>query len=350
LNSRDLTDSLEKRYEELGVNIPKVLIPNSDVVDLEKWAVIACDQFTAEPEYWEDVNEIVGSSPSALRLILPEAYLEQAGLDGRIEEINRTMKKYLQSAVFKDVGPGFVYVERHVPGLKVRKGLVIALDLEKYSYEKGAKSIIRPSEDTVVDRLPPRVKIRSNACIELPHILVLIDDDKKQIIEPLQDKTSQMTRLYGFELMKGGGSISGYMVSDRDILEPIVEGLETLADPERFINKYNTIRNDGILIYAIGDGNHSLAAAKAHWENLKANNPAIDKRHPARYALVELMNIHDEGIVFEPIHRVVFNVEPRQLLGALVNTFRDCGACYQLFRLHLSPPPGFRLLRLSPML
>lgn len=324
-------DNLDKKFEKLGVKIPDILLPD-DSINLNKWAVVACDQFTAQPEYWEDVSTLVGDSPSALKLILPEVYLEKSDLESRIDTINSTMEQYLRKGILKNRGSGFVYVKRIVPGLPPRKGLLAALDLEKYDYREGAKALIRPTEGTVVDRLPPRVKIRSNAYIELPHILVLFDDEDECVIEPLDSLTAQMEKLYEFELMKEGGSISGYMVRDKSILEQIYYGLSKLADRESFREKHQVKSDGDILMYAVGDGNHSLAAAKSHWENLKTSNPGIDKHHPARYALVELLNIHDKGIIFEPIHRVVFNTQPRQLLDSLVEWFRNRGtARYKIF-------------------
>jgi hypothetical protein len=317
-------DSLEAKFESLGIKIPEILLPN-DSVDLRKWAVIACDQFTAQPEYWHEVEEFVGDSPSALRLILPEVYLEEPDIDSRIDKINRTMEMYLQSNILECKPPGFVFVKRNVPGVPTRKGLVAAVDLERYDYGERVNSLIRPTEGMVIERLPSRVRIRSNACLELPHILVLIDDSRKCIIEPLENETASMEKLYDFELMKGGGTVSGYHVSNKEILEQIVRGLETLACSDTYSEKYGKNNSENMLLYAVGDGNHSLATAKAHWENLKKSNPGIDKRHPARYALVELMNIHDEGIIFEPIHRVVFSVNPRSLLETLVEWFRNRG-------------------------
>jgi uncharacterized protein (DUF1015 family) len=317
-------DNIDRRFETLGIKIPEILLPG-DNVDLKKWAVVACDQFTAQPEYWQEVEEFVGDSPSALRLILPEAYLEETDIGRRADEIRHSMEQYLHNNILESKGLGFVFIKRKIPGVPTRRGLVVAIDLEQYEYSQKANSLIRPTEGTVVDRLPPRVKIRSMACLELPHIIVLIDDDQRCVIEPLESNTAHMKKLYDFELMKGGGSVSGYLINNKEILEQIACGLETLSCPDVLSRKYNENISENILLYAVGDGNHSLAAAKVHWENLKKSNPEINMQHPARYALVELVNIHDEGVIFEPIHRVVFNVDPRHLLESLIEWFRNRG-------------------------
>lgn len=227
-----------------------------------------------------------------------------------------------------------IYVDRKTPNVPSRKGLIMALDLEMYDYNMGARTLIRATEGTVLDRLPPRIRIREKAAIELPHVMVLIDDPERTVIEPLAEKADSLEKLYDFELMMGGGHIKGYRIDDRNLLEGVAKALEKLADPDLFMKKYNVGPDKGVLLFAVGDGNHSLAAAKAYWEKLKQS---LDKdqqeNHPARFALVEVVNIHDEGLVFEPIHRVVFNVDPEHLLNEAVRYFNSKGnkASYHRF-------------------
>lgn len=287
--------------ENIGLTIPKVLLPNS-TVSMKEWAVVACDQYTAEPEYWEKVAEIVGDKPSTLNLIYPEVYLNEPNKEDRINKINNSMKSYLEKNIWVEK-EGFIYVQRKI-GDKVRQGLIVALDLEKYDYSIGSETLIRATEGTIVERLPPRIKIRENAPVELPHIMVLIDDSKKTVIEPLAPHAK--TLLYDFELMMDGGDIRGYHVN-RDAEAQIISALKTLANPDHFQEKYNLSKDrKDVLLYAMGDGNHSLATAKAIWEQTKENKP---ENHPSRYALVELVNLHSPALVFEPIHRILFGVK-----------------------------------------
>jgi len=189
-----------------------------------------------------------------------------------------------------------------------RTGLILAVDLEKYDFKKGSGSLIRATEGTVVERLPPRVKVRQNALLELPHIMVLIDDPEKTVIEPLSDNISTYEKLYDFDLMMDGGKIQGYKISDEKSIDSVLSAIANLADPETFMKKYSLQNKMDVLLFAVGDGNHSLASAKVHWQNVKAELNADEMiNHPARYALVELINIHDKGLIFEPIHRVVFD-------------------------------------------
>ncbi len=302
-----------KIYDDLGVLVPEVYLPK-DGIDLTKWAVVACDQFTSEPEYWNEVRKIVGDAPSTLNLTFPEVYLEQPGKDERIESIQKTMRKYLDAGILEP-HPGFVYVERSVDG-KTRRGLVLALDLERYDYNKGSSSLIRATEGTIVDRLPPRMKIREGAALELPHILVLIDDPQRTVIEAAEAAKSKLQKLYDFDLMLGSGHLTGYAV-DEALQEKIASALRQLAEPKDFAAKYNLSGNEPVLLFAMGDGNHSLATAKAVWEKLK---PQVGMDHPARYALVEIENVHDEGLEFEPIHRVLFGLK-KDLMDSLKSHF-----------------------------
>ncbi|HEX2978896.1 MAG TPA: DUF1015 domain-containing protein [Anaerolineaceae bacterium] len=291
-----------KRTESIGILVPRVYLPNQDV-DLSRWAVIACDQYTSQKEYWRQVDEIVGNAPSTYKLILPEVYLGQENEAQRIANIQANMKTYLDEHVLIP-HKGMVYVERTVGG-KTRKGLVLALDLEKYDYSKGSQSLIRATEGTIVDRLPPRIKIREGGMLELPHIIVLIDDPQHTVIEAVGAQKAKLNNLYRFDLMCGGGSIAGYLVNQPEIERAIIDGLNRLAEPEHFQAQYGVDDSKAPLLFAVGDGNHSLATAKAIWEKIKHQ---VGMNHPARYALVEIENVHDEGLSFEPIHRVVFNV------------------------------------------
>jgi hypothetical protein len=250
------------------------------------------------------VEDTVGDAPSTLNLIFPEVYLEQAGADERIQRIQKTMQDYLAQEILVPYD-GLVYVERQVGG-KTRKGLVLALDLEHYDYNKGSSSLIRATEGTIVDRLPPRIRIRENARLELPHILVLIDDPTGSVIEPVGAAKSKLKPLYDFELMAGSGHLSGYLVEDQAIEAGVVRALEQLADPHGFSAKYGLSTEKPVLLFAMGDGNHSLATAKAIWEKKKAQ---VGLDHPSRYALVEIENVHDQGLDFAPIHRVVFGLK-----------------------------------------
>jgi len=302
-----------KIITDLGIQIPQVYLPKKGT-DLTKWAVIACDQFTSQPEYWNDVEKIVGDAPSTLNLTFPEVYLEQSGGEERIRNIQATMHKYMDEGILQPYD-GFVYVERTVAG-KTRKGIVLCLDLEAYDYNKGSSSLIRATEGTIVDRLPPRMKIREGAMLELPHILVLIDDPKHTVIEPLSAAKSKLETLYDFDLMLDSGHLAGYAVN-QELENQVVEALRRLASPETFQAKYGIDKDQPVLLFAMGDGNHSLATARAIWEKMK---PQVGMDHPSRYALVEIENVHDEGLEFEPIHRVLFGLK-KDLFGELEKAF-----------------------------
>jgi hypothetical protein len=304
-----------KIINDLGIQIPQVYLPKSGT-DLAKWAVIACDQFTSEPEYWNEVEKIVGDAPSTLKLTFPEVYLETPGGEERIKSIQATMRKYMDEGILQP-HDGLVYVERTVDG-KTRKGIVLSLDLEAYDYNKGSSSLIRATEGTIIDRLPPRMKIREGATVELPHILVLIDDPKRTVIEPLSAAKSKLEKLYDFDLMLGSGHLTGYAVNE-EFENKVVEALRGLAQPETFAAKYGIGKDQPVLLFAMGDGNHSLATAKAIWEKIK---PEVGMDHPARYALVEIENVHDEGLEFEPIHRVLFGLK-KDLFAELEQTFGE---------------------------
>ena len=302
-----------KIISDIGIQIPQVYLPKAGT-DLKKWAVIACDQFTSEPEYWHEVEKIVGDAPSTLNLTFPEVHLERPGEAGRIQNIQATMRKYMDAGILQP-HEGFIYVERSVAG-RTRKGILLALDLERYDFTRGSSSLIRATEGTIVDRLPPRMKIREGAMLELPHILVLIDDPKHTVMEPLTAAKSKLKKLYDFNLMLDSGHLAGYAVSG-EFENQVVEALRALAKSETFAAKYGIEKNQPVLLFAMGDGNHSLATAKAIWEKVKGQ---IGMDHPSRYALVEIENVHDEGLEFEPIHRVLFGLK-KNLFAALESAF-----------------------------
>ena len=290
-----------------------ILLPKD--TDMEKWAVVACDQYTSEPEYWEEVENIVGDAPSTLKITLPEIYLEKDNVAERIKKINKEMEDLLDRNFFKTLDNSLIYLERTGADGKVRKGIIGMVDLEDYSYEKGSQSLIRATEGTVLERIPPRVKVRENAKLELPHVMLLIDDEKKEIIEGLTGKISESEVVYDFDLMQNGGHVKGYKVPE-ELIKNIFAGIEELADKENFEKKYN-VKDKGVLLFSVGDGNHSLATAKACYENLKKTMPKEEyENHPSRYALVEIVNLHSEALEFEPIHRVVFGVNPEKMIEA----------------------------------
>ncbi|MBE6608479.1 MAG: DUF1015 domain-containing protein [Ruminococcaceae bacterium] len=276
-----------------------ILLPKEN---FEKWAVVACDQYTSEPDYWNDVDSIVGNTASALRVTLPEIYLSD-NVGKRIENINATMKKYLDGGIFDTFENSMIYVEREISSGKIRHGIVGALDLEAYDWHPGSKSLIRATEQTVIERIPPRVEIRKNAPLELPHILILIDDPDNKILGNLEASKADMKKAYDFDLMKNSGHISGYLI-DSDAQDAVNKALSEI------------ISSDGML-FAVGDGNHSLATAKECY----TRNPS----ELSRYALCEIVNIHDDSLVFEPIFRVMFGVSPSDVLSSMEKYFGSCG-------------------------
>ncbi len=281
---------------------------------MEKWAVIACDQFSSQPDYWERVRKNAGDAPSTIQLILPEAELGTEQEEAHTQQINKTMERYRKEQVFRAYSDAFVYVERTLESGAIRKGLVGMVDLEAYDYSVGSVSAIRATEKTVVERIPPRMRVRRNASVELPHILMLCDDHDKQLIEPIEEQKSNFPVLYDFDLMEEGGHITGWLVQG----EAVEAFQKRLTEYTANVgSKYTGLPGEP-MVFAVGDGNHSLATAKACYEELKAANPGTDlSGHPARYALVELENIHDEAQVFEPIHRVLTATDPKKLLADL---------------------------------
>ena len=295
-----------------------ILIPKK--TDMTKWSVVACDQYTSEPEYWNEVTKIVGDAPSTLNLTLPEIYLEESDVNERIKRINENMNKLLAEDFFNELEDSMIYLERTQSDGKVREGLMGIVDLEDYSYEVGSQTLIRATEKTVIERIPPRVKVRENAKLELPHIMILIDDEKKDIIESLKNKVTETDVVYDFDLMKNGGHIKGYKLNG-EVINEINTKLENLADKDYFEKKYN-VHDKGILLFAMGDGNHSLATAKACYENLKKTMSKEEYlNNPARYALVELVNLHSSALEFEAINRVVFDVDSKKLVEELTKYY-----------------------------
>jgi len=284
-----------------------IMLPQG--VDLRLWSVIACDQFTSEPEYWEAVEARVGNAPSALRLILPEAFLGLRDTESELKKIEKTMEEYLSGGIFQTISDSYVYAERQLSDGNTRRGLLGILDLEQYDYREDARRLVHPTEGVVEHRLPPRVEVRKRARLEMPHIVVFIDDPDCSVIDPIVYSLESPELLYDFDLMDGGGHITGWRVSGQKARD-VEKALQRLADPRVLEEKYH-VSVDSPVIFAVGDGNHSLAAAKMYWESLK---PALSceerKNHPARYCMAELVNIHDSSVNFEPIHRVVFDTDP----------------------------------------
>ena len=295
-----------------------ILLPQN--CDYDKWAVVACDQYTSQPEYWQRVEERVGRAPSALRLILPESSLDGPQVEIDIMDINATMSRYVREGRFKTLPHAMVYVERTLHNGRVRRGLVGKADLKDYDYEPGSDALIRATEGVVMSRIPPRVAVRKNAPIELPHAMLLADDPGRTVIEPLADQTGSMELLYDFDLMEQGGHLKGWLLGEIQ-LEQVASALSALADPAAFNAKYHT-ENQPVMLFAVGDGNHSLATAKECYERQKRLMPPEKwDTLRARYALCELVNLHDDSLEFEPIHRVVFHTDPEALLDALVRAY-----------------------------
>ncbi len=298
-----------------------ILLP-ADGLEYMKWAVVACDQYTSDENYWKRTKKLVGSAPSTLSMTLPEIYLSKRGKEKRTEAVNATMKENLETGKFKTVVNSFIYLERTLSNGAVRKGLIGKLDLEDYSFEKGAKTLVRATEGTVLERIPPRVEIRKNAPLEFPHVMLLIDDPEKTVIEPLAAKSADFALLYDFDLMHRSGHVKGRIVRT-DAAQNAMKALDRLGSKSVFNKKYG-FKSRKPLVFAVGDGNHSLATAKTCWNEIKSNlTPEEAESHPARYALVEVVNLHDESLKFEPIHRVVFGADATKITVALAGFFND---------------------------
>ncbi len=295
-----------------------ILLPSG--CDMTKWSVVACDQHTSEPEYWEHVDKFIGKDPSTLRMMLPEHMYKDPNLDEMISDKKDTMADYLERGVFRVCKDSYIYVERKLYNGKVRRGLVGALDLECYDFAEDKKPAVRATEGTVMEKLPVRIRLREDAPLELTHVLVLADDPQETIIEPLAAKKDGLPKLYDFELMEKGGHITGYRVNG-ELAESIKDAVAALADSESFNRRYG-LSGEPTMVFATGDGNHSLATAKVCWEKLKPSLSEEERKtHPARYALVEIINIRTEALEFQPINRVVFDVDPEAMVEAMLDFF-----------------------------
>ena len=294
----------------------RILLP-APGTPLNPWACIAVDQFTSQPDYWRRAEALAAGRASTLHIVLPEAYLGQPGEQQRLDRIRRTMADYRKHLLTRVVD-GFVYVERTQADGSVRQGLVGAVDLEAYSYAPGDHPAIRPSENTVVERIPPRLKVRRGAELETPHVMLLADDEACTLIEPVAAVKNRLPLLYDGELMLGGGHLRGWAVEDPDLIAGIEAAVTALGDPAAFAARWPGAAGQPPMTLAVGDGNHSLATAKAYWEERKAVLPP-DKQQtdPARYCLVEVCNVHAPAIEIEPIHRVLFGTRAAQVRAAL---------------------------------
>ncbi len=307
-------------FDSLPFRPADILLPRDCGMPL--WSVVACDQYTSQPEYWQRVEERVGDAPSTLRLILPESRLEGPNVEADIAAINHTMARYLEDDRFDVLPAALLYVERKLSGGQTRRGLIGMVDLEQYDYAPGSPALIRATEGTVLSRIPPRVAVRKNAPIELPHVMILCDDPQRTVIEPLADMTDSMEQVYDFELMEQGGHITGWKLTDEQAAQ-VACALSALAEPNSFNARYGT-ENAAVMLFAVGDGNHSLATAKACYEQQKKLTPPEQWASlPARFALCELGNLHDESLEFEAIHRVVFDTDPKKLLDDLMTAYPD---------------------------
>ena len=311
---------------------PAAMLLPAPEIDLEKWAVVACDQYTSQPDYWCKVQKLVGDAPSTLRLTLPEIWLEETDAPERIKAISRTMEEYQTNGLLRPTAPGMMLVRRQMEGVTApRWGLVMAVDLEAYDYREGSNSPIRPTERTVPQRIPARLAVREAATLELPHILLLIDDPQRSVIEPVVAIRDELEKAYDTPLMLGGGQLTGWFIPEGPLPDKIQQALETLAAPERLRERYGAPADAPALQFATGDGNHSMAAARARWEQIRETlTPQQRLEHPARWALAEVVNLQDESLEIEPIHRLVAGVNPQTVLQDAVNYFAAQGAHAQL--------------------
>ena len=287
-----------------AIAIPDILLPNNGT-DLQKWAVIACDQYTSEPEYWEECDKFVSDAPSALRIVLPEVKLgieTEEQIEADLKDIASNIDNYIKNNIWGDPLEGFILTDRSTSLHPSRRGIMLAVDLETYEFKPGNKALIRATEGTVLSRIPPRVKIRANAKVELPHIMLLYDDPEDKVIGNALKSNPEV--IYDTDLMQGSGHITGRFVPAGS------------AAAEGIVNDFKSLISEDGLLFAVGDGNHSLASAKAHWENIKKTLPEDQqKTHPARFALAEAVNIHDKGLDFEPIHRVIFGISKDEFMA-----------------------------------
>ena len=304
-----------------GFSKGDILVPN--VENMTAWSVIACDQYTSQPQYWREVEKFVGTKPSTLNMMVPEIDFTSTDLEQHIASVNRAMRTYLRRHLFSEVHD-YIYTRRILSNGKVRCGLIGVIDLEQYEFNPGSRTTVRATEGVIQNLIEPRLNIRDVAPLEVSHTMLLIDDRENAVFAPLEQQTQQMQQLYSFDLMKDSGSISGYLVTPQQS-EHIDRTLSSLANIDWMEEKYG-ITDKGILVYAVGDGNHSMATAKAYWEEVKKGLTAEEQEnHPARFALVEVVNIHDESLIIEPIHRALFGVDADELLGALTDFYNGEG-------------------------
>lgn len=303
-----------KKIEEFGIRIPEILLPKN--IDVSSWSVIACDQYTQDLEYWKNVEKNVSTKPSTLNLILPEVYLNSPDKSERIQKIRKTMNDYLNSGIFNEPKKSFIYIERKTAFGRTRKGLVAQIDLETYEWKPFSKANIRATEATIVERIPPRKEIRKGAELELPHIMLLVNDKNDILIGKTGEIAKLKTPLYKGDLMCNGGSITGWSLDSEKEIQLITEAINKIA-------KDNESEDGSTFLFAVGDGNHSLATAKTVWNEYKeellkngANEQEIQE-NPVRFALVEIVNLYDKGLTFEPIHRVIFNINSQKLINTL---------------------------------
>ena len=293
-----------KTLGQLGVRIPKILLPKN--LDTKTWATIACDQYTQDRDYWKQVYSIVGTKPSTVKITFPEVYLGDPGRKERIQNIKKEMRSYINQGIFAPPQEQCVYLERKTKYGRVRHGLVVSVDLDTYEWKPFSKALIRATEATIVERIPPRMEIRREAIIETPHIMLLVNDPNHILVEGLGNRVKKQKPLYQGDLMMNSGSIKGWSVSNEYDIEYFRVSLQKLAEA-------NTEKDGSTFLFAVGDGNHSLATAKATWEEYRKNHPGI-KNCSMKYALIEIVNIYDTGLTFEPIHRVLFDINPDGLM------------------------------------
>lgn len=314
-----------KTFAKYGVSVPEILLPKKDT-DLKSWAVIACDQYTQNREYWKKVEETVANKPSTLHCILPEVYLEDSDRKERLSTIHNNMNSYLESGIFAEPLKGMIYLERKTQYGRTRKGLVTTIDLETYEWKPYSKALIRATEATIESRIPPRMEIRRDASIESPHIMLLVNDKNKALVEGTGKKAKELNQpiVYDTDLMMNSGHFTGWAVNGDELFNHVASALDQIAIDN---TENKGTKDEAVLMFAVGDGNHSLATAKAVWNEYKVNNPGVTD-HPLRYALVEIVNIYDEGLTFEPIHRVIFDSLPEMLIRYIAAELS--GTVYQI--------------------
>ncbi len=294
-----------------GFTLPELLVPAEDV-NMKKWSCVACDQFTSQPKYWEAVKKQVGTAPSSFHIMLPEIYLEEDDVDERIISMKQVMREYIADGVLEVLPPGIMLVERHIGG-KVRKGIMLAMDLEQYDYDITKRPMVRATEKTVLERIPPRVRIRKGAVLEMPHIILMIDDEADDVIGGLHMQRDVMDKIYDFDLMQDGGRLEGWLAVEQKLVDDTVRAIASLP------------RRDNML-YCVGDGNHSLATAKTVWNEMKAGLTEAERQtHPARFALCEVINLRDRAVEFMPIHRMFFNVNPSNCAHFVAEKLKEKG-------------------------